>query len=1253
MFEKRIRKKTGSILIIVFLICSGLLIALPLNPEFHEVSAASTWVQESAKNFKNGTLDNLTIEGSGEDAVLKIDLSDQQTWTKVRTSNSPISGYNAMASIYGDDKVVVFGGYWYWYWWTGYWYSNKTWIYDLSENDWTWVQTTSGPYYRYWHAMASIWGEDSLLLFGGNPTLSDTWMYDVSDRAWNYKTLTTSPSGRFGHGMSSIWGKKMVLLFGGSSFYNDTWVYDFNLNNWIEKTPLFSPDARYFHAMASIDGDDKVVLFGGQDSMGGLLNDTWIYDLNLNTWTKKTTLISPSARAYHAMAPIYGTDQVILCGGELGAYNDIWVYDVGDNSWSQKFPTNPEDQPSSMYSYGIAPIYGTDLAVVYGGNSGYYSSYNEDTWIYNHVSNPRNGTFISASFDTGYNPDFTTLTWEANIPDETSIGFQLRTAVDQENLSTTEFIGPEGTSSTYYTSSPSDIWSGHNGDRWIQYKAYFNMDIFTESPTLDVVEISYNCLPSVEVIGPINGSLLTDNKPTFTWKFNDPDDEPQKAFQIVIDDNPGFASIDYDTSEQSTQEQQWTFPMGTDFVNLEDGTWYWKVRTEDADDTWTDYSLPQKLVIDTQPPSSMPVSPCDNDFCKSLQIISGIATETTTGSGINNVEISVRNLNTNRYLAGTNWITTKTWLLTSGTVNWSYDIGFNPWISGQRYIVQSRATDLAGNIENTDNFNIFTIDEDKPSSNIISPMDNIWLTTLTSISGISVDNGGSGIEKTELSIQCSKDNKFWDGTDWNMSKCWLTAKGTNQWSYDTSAIPWEPGSIYQWYNKPCYTVTSRATDKVSNIGNPSTSITIWFDDQPPGNLSIVINNGAEYSANSQVSLSIQADEIESGISQMSFSLDSNQWSNWEPFNETKLYELPLGDGDKFVHLRVCDCMENVAEPVYDKIILDTTPPQDLFIFINKNVKYTNSTEVELDLHAIDASSGINQMSFYNSIKWTSNEPFKSTKSLVLPSGDGEKIIYFRVSDKVGNIAEVYGTIILDSTAPYSSWILINNGALETNSTFVNLKLNALDNTSGISEMSFSSDGKEWSSWEPYKASTVYNLQPGDGTKTIYFRVKDFAGNIAEPTSASIIINTKTQTEETKESKESTISMEFWALLILIIILIIIQIISLYFFKKQKSTLPRDVSAEPEILPKRIEPATQVQPAPTLARLPDSATTSIDQELSTTIISTPALAKTTDGTSVPISKFPQLPPGDTTQEIEVKVNGSQPTPKIEDSKPPTI
>jgi hypothetical protein len=230
---------------------------------------------------------------------------------------------------------------------------------------------------------------------------------------------------------------------------------------------------------------------------------------------------------------------------------------------------------------------------------------------------------------------------------------------------------------------------------------------------------------------------------------------------------------------------------------------------------------------------------------------------------------------------------------------------------------------------------------------------------------------------------------------------------------------------------------------------------------------------------------------------------------------TAQYTLPPGDGQKTIYYKIQDSAGNTVDYIFDNIILDTAPPEELSVQINDNSEFTNSELVTLTVHAKDTLSGIHEMSFStDDATWSAWEPFNSEKSYTLPTTDGEKTVYVRVNDRANNIKHASDNIIVDISSPHSLSIIINDGDLETDSTTVSLNLNAIDDTSGIESMAFSDDDITWAAWEPFISEISYNLPQNDGEKTIYFSVMDKAGNIAPAVTASITLITTGPTKDT-------------------------------------------------------------------------------------------------------------------------------------------
>ena len=273
-----------------------------LNNSIEEPGSRSTrssnWFQSSFSDFNNGTSNNLTLIGSGMEAELRLKSIELNKWTEKTPQNSPLERqFHALAQIWGTDKILLFGGSK-----DEYSLFNDTWIYDLSENKWSQKYPANHPSARNYHAMASVWGTDRIVLMGGKEisnTFNDTWIYDFSNNTWTNVTTMNNPGKIIQHSMATIYGDDKVVLFGGAGPKNKTWVYDLSDNKWTFKTPANSPPGRIAHSMTHIWGTDKILIFGGT----GDKNDIWVYDLSDNNWTQMA--YGPPGRFQHDIASLF------------------------------------------------------------------------------------------------------------------------------------------------------------------------------------------------------------------------------------------------------------------------------------------------------------------------------------------------------------------------------------------------------------------------------------------------------------------------------------------------------------------------------------------------------------------------------------------------------------------------------------------------------------------------------------------------------------------------------------------------------------------------------------------------------------------------------------------------------------------------------------------------------------------------------------------------------------------------------------
>lgn len=112
------------------------------------------------------------------------------------------------------------------------------------------------------------------------------------------------------------------------------------------------------------------------------------------------------------------------------------------------------------------------------------------------------GYLISSTFDTGSSSNFKQIVWNSlSQPSQTgsnSVRFQIATNNDKE---TWNFIGPDGTSSTYFDSTNQNIGVSHNGHRYIRYKIYLSTLDTSYTPLISDISITYTsgCTPPGQV----------------------------------------------------------------------------------------------------------------------------------------------------------------------------------------------------------------------------------------------------------------------------------------------------------------------------------------------------------------------------------------------------------------------------------------------------------------------------------------------------------------------------------------------------------------------------------------------------------------------------------------------------------------------------------------------------------------------------------------------------------------------------------
>ena len=126
------------------------------------------------------------------------------------------------------------------------------------------------------------------------------------------------------------------------------------------------------------------------------------------------------------------------------------------------------------YAYIITGDAGSEFKMIAGGPGGQYS-----------VS----GTFESATFDAGYTSAFNRLTFAGSKPANTNLSAQIAVSADCNGF---VFVGPDGTSGTFFDGSGEAVDVTLSSGRCMRYKAYLDSTDPGAAPSFNDITINYS-----------------------------------------------------------------------------------------------------------------------------------------------------------------------------------------------------------------------------------------------------------------------------------------------------------------------------------------------------------------------------------------------------------------------------------------------------------------------------------------------------------------------------------------------------------------------------------------------------------------------------------------------------------------------------------------------------------------------------------------------------------------------------------------
>ena len=296
-----------------------------------------------------------------------------------------------------------------------------------------------------------------------------------------------------------------------------------------------------------------------------------------------------------------------------------------------------------------------------------------------------------------------------------------------------------------------------------------------------------------------------------------------------------------------------------------------------------------------------------------------------------------------------------------------------------------------------------------------------------------------------------------------------------------------------------------------------TSETITLDMTPPGVISIEVSDrtgdGVIYTNDTTVS--IEAFGVSAEASQMMISEDPGfSGASWASYLNPTEFTLSSGDGTKTIYYKVRDPASNESTPRSDSIILDTTGPVGT-VEVNAGAPATNEVNVTLTLQATDEwlpiMMKVSDDPNFIGVLW---ESFSETKPWTLTGGQGSKTVYVKFMDGGSNESIiVQDDIVYDTSSPeVTSFTLRDRTSHDTeytNELTVEVVTTVSDLYSYVCKMQISEEATFVGVPKtPYCCSAEYTICPiCDGTKEVFLRVCDVAGNVSSSISNTIILDT--------------------------------------------------------------------------------------------------------------------------------------------------
>ncbi|MFC1760441.1 FG-GAP repeat domain-containing protein, partial [Candidatus Neomarinimicrobiota bacterium] len=228
-------------------------------------------------------------------------------------------------------------------------------------------------------------------------------------------------------------------------------------------------------------------------TIGDVNNDGWLdlvcpYYKGNGKRTWYSTVLLGNAEGFRVdnsiQLPTNGGTGSLVCDYNRDGYNDIFFYCHREDGSFDEIRKYGDHHVNSILYWGSIDGFSNENIEELPSVGAHYDM---GVDIGNIKDRTTNYIYTSSTHSTnGKNPK--TLNWNGEVPQYSSLKFQLRSADLEESLQNADWIGPFGVK-TYYTDINNTIVDVSG--KWVQYRALFDTGNGANTPVLNSVEITF------------------------------------------------------------------------------------------------------------------------------------------------------------------------------------------------------------------------------------------------------------------------------------------------------------------------------------------------------------------------------------------------------------------------------------------------------------------------------------------------------------------------------------------------------------------------------------------------------------------------------------------------------------------------------------------------------------------------------------------------------------------------------------------